>query len=282
MAFKLDTLSDSPEVSKHAHLIYGEPKSGKTQFVGLGAKHPHVKRIIWFDLDNGSSALRDPRLAFTHEELSKFTIFRIPDTKTNPNAAETLLKALTTKSGVKICDAHGRVDCVDCKKAKSSETIFRLSDYGANDLIVIDHLKQLGDSCISLVMSSLPITAKTEWDHFWAQGAYLSAMLSVVQAAEYTNFVCITQALIHEEVVGSIKTPKIYPMCGTRNFSATVASYFSNVIYLDKYLKQHRAISSTTARSELSTGSRSSIDIQATKGGSFELFLNYIPKPPTL
>ena len=112
---KLSELSKAVNTIKpnHSILIYGQPKTGKTRLVGTAAKIPEIKRIFWIDLENGAETLL--HMGLSDEELAKIELIRIVDTREVPRGCETILKMFSSKDDIKICDLHGKVNCVECQ-----------------------------------------------------------------------------------------------------------------------------------------------------------------------
>lgn len=248
----------------HSILLYGPPKVGKTELAGTIAKIPDVENIYWFDLENGSDTLLDMlrRGKLTEEQAAKITLFKVPDIRESPVAMETLLKAICTKAAVQICDEHGRVNCPVCLKAKGSFTPFSHTACTEKDFIVIDSLSQAAVSAMNMACRNQPVEFKPTWDEYGLQTKWLSDLLTTVQAAQYTNFLCITHDLLIEE---EGKSDKCVPLCGTKAFSNTAAKYFGTVIYAEMKLKQHKAGSSTKYSTSTQTGSRLGIELEKEK-----------------
>ena len=248
----------------HSILLYGPPKVGKTELAGTIAKIPDVENIYWFDLENGSDTLLDMlrRGKLTEEQAAKITLFKVPDIRESPVAMETLLKAICTKAAVQICDEHGRVNCPVCLKAKGSFTPFSHTECTDKDFVVIDSLSQAAVSAMNMACRNQPVEFKPTWDEYGLQTKWLSDLLTTVQAAQYTNFLCITHDLLIEE---EGKSDKCVPLCGTKAFSNTAAKYFGTVIYAEMKLKQHKAGSSTKYSTSTQTGSRLGVELEKEK-----------------
>lgn len=243
--------------ANHSILIYSKPKFGKTRLAGTAARIPQVKRIFWFDLENGVETLL--HMDLTEAELEKVIVYKLPDTKENPIAIETMLKAFSIRNKITICDEHGKADCVDCKKAGKPSLPFALAECTHNDLIVIDSGSQLGDSALNATMIGKDSMTKPGWDEYGIQGKWLGDILSVVQQAKHTNFVVLTHEIIFED---DEKKQQIFPLMGTKPFSMKVAKYFGTVVYLMKKMGKHAGASSSTFRPDVLTGSRLNIQVE--------------------
>lgn len=245
----------------HAFLFYGPPKSGKTELVATIAKAPEYDRIFWFDNENGSATIlrmyKDGKL--TLADLEKIIIIKIPDTREDPTAIETMLKAICSRNAVTICEDHGRVDCVDCKKAGRPAIPFHYRSLTKRDALVIDSMSQTGASAMNLACRGKSIEFKPTFDEYGASGKWLGDLLTVIQAAQFCDIYCITHVQIMED---ENKNDIYYPLCGTKAFSANVAKYFGTVVFVNKKLKKHRAESSTTSSMVTLAGSRLGIELE--------------------
>lgn len=248
--------------SNHSILIYGPPKTGKTRLVGTAAKIPEFKRIVWIDLENGAETLL--HMDLTEAEMDKITLIRIPDTREVPRGIETVLKLFSAKTPVNVCDAHGKVNCTEAE-CKDVFISFCLKDYTHSDLIVIDSGSQLGDSALAMACAGKPIEFKPGWDEYGLVTKWLGDIMSVIQAAAFTNFVMITHENIIEEEVNGIKKDKILPLVGTKAFCSKVAKYFGSVVYAEIKMGKHAAGSSSTYKPNHITGSRVNAKIEASK-----------------
>jgi hypothetical protein len=256
----------------HSILIYSQPKAGKTELAGTIAKIKAVRNIYWFDIENGSDTLLNPHLGLTEAEMEKITIIKVMDTRDNPIAIETMLKALTAKTSVSICEAHGRVDCAHCTKAKAPFISFCLKDLSHNDVVVIDSGSQLGDSALAAACIGKPNMFKPTFDEYGMVNKWLGDCMSVVQQCEHTNFVVLTHEIALEDDEGK---DKLFPLMGSKNFSMKCAKYFGTVIYLHKKMGKHVGGSSSTYRADLLTGSRIGAAIEKGELNMEEVLVKY-------
>lgn len=247
-------------------LIYGSPKSGKTRLAGTIAKVVQVKRIFWFDVENGSLTLLNPELGLTEPELKKVELIQLPDTKEHPIAIETLLKVFSNRKGITICEEHGRVDCVDCtpKPSKLSTgpagvAAFKpvskfppIASLGAEDCIVIDSLSQVGDSAL-VVAERITSGSTNAYAKYGEQGQRLADLLGMIQQLR-TNIICVTHVTVNE--AEDTKKETVIPLCGTRNFSLKVAKYFNTVIHMSVEVKKFKAGSTPTYKLNTVAGDR--------------------------
>ena len=268
---KLTSLANSlTQKPNHSILLYGPPKTGKTQLVGTAAKIPSIKRIFWFDGENGAETLL--HMGLTPEEMDKINLFRIPDTRETPRFCETMLKALSSKTPIQICDAHGKVSCQE-PTCKTSVSTFNLKDCTKDDIVVIDSGSQLGDSALAMACAGKDVSYKPGFDEYGLMGKWLGDMLSVIQAAAYTNFVVITHEIVVEEEVNGVKRDKILPLMGTKAFCFKVAKYFGTVCYVEIKMGKHSAGSSSVYKANHITGSRVNAQIEKAKDLSMHAIL---------
>lgn len=246
-------LTDYKPSAARKVLVYGAPKTGKTELVG--SLSSIGKKLWWFDLDNGiQTLLRAESAAAKH--LDSIEFFRLPDTQGFPIGVETLLKVL--KGGKQhICHQHGKVGCLPC--TKSSPDAFTDIDTGTfsnADVLVIDSVSQLAASVMNHIKKDLIAKGsediKPDWDDYAKQGFLMDRMFSIIQQSPY-NVVCIS----HEQMVElEDKKKKLVPIGGTSNFSKTFAKYFDDVVYTEFINGKYRAYSDATQNSSAIIGSR--------------------------
>lgn len=251
-------------------LVYGPPKTGKTELVGALAEH---FTLWWFDLDGGAKTLmREGSRAFKH--LDNINYFRIPDTQIFPIAVETMLKVF--KGGrMKVCHQHGKVNCPACKDKPNTEICLEEFD-NKKDILVVDSYTQLMDSVNNWIHKEA--FSKDDFDNVkstyddWAKHGGLSDRYgSTIQNASW-NCVVISHEIMSELEDGS---KKIAPVGGTRNKSADFGKYFDDIVYTEVVGGKFVAHAHQADKSRTILGSRTGKKLQDTKGnqlGLVELF----------
>lgn len=247
-------LSQKSAVKSHRVLLFGPPKSGKTQLAGSLAS---AFNLIWFDLENGVDTL----LKLPVEQQDRIEVLSIPDTRGFPIAIETLLKAI--KGGpIDVCEKHGKVACALCKQQNLPSVHLELATLPLDTIVVVDSLTQLTNSAIAHITKAQPEDYRLEYNDWANLGKLMDTFLSFVQQAPF-NIVCIS----HEtEVEMEDGKQKLVPTAGTKNFSRNTAKYFDEVVYCEVKNKKHIAASSTTYANNILTGSRTGEVLEAKPG----------------
>jgi hypothetical protein len=237
-------LSQKTASKSHRVLLFGPPKSGKTQLAGeLSRKF----NLIWFDLENGVDTL----LKLPVEQQERIEVITLPDTRSFPIAIETCLKAIKGTAG-KICEAHGKWGCAICAKNSAPMVDVELNTLPLDTIVVFDSLTQLTNSAIAHITKNQPEDYKLAYDDWGNLGKLMDTFLSHVQQAPF-NIVCISHETEAEMEDGKTK---LVPTAGTRNFSRNTAKYFDEVVYCEVKNKRHIAASSTLYNGNILTGSR--------------------------
>lgn len=237
-------LSQKSPSKSHRVLLFGPPKSGKTQLAGELSKEFN---LLWFDLENGVDTL----LKLPIEQQERIEVISLPDTRTFPIAIETCLKAIKGARG-KICEEHGKWNCALCNSKSLPSTEIELSTLPLDTIVVFDSLTQLTQSAISHITKSQPDDYKMNYDDWGNLGKLMDTFLSHVQQAGF-HVVCISHETETEMEDGKMK---LVPTAGTRAFSRNTAKYFDEVIYCEVKNRKHVAASSTTYSGNILTGSR--------------------------
>ena len=243
---KLNTLHTS---ATHRCIIFGAPKTGKTQLAGALAEY---YKMIWFDLENGHETL----FKLPPEHQANIELINLPDTRGYPIAIETCLKVI--KGPASICEEHGKVGCMLCKKAGADFTDVNLPALDHNSVVVFDSLTQLSNSAIAFITKNQPDDYKLNYDDWGNLGKLLDIFLSHIQQARY-NVIVISHET-EAETEGKKKT--LVPVGGTRNFSRNVAKYFDHVIYAERKNKKHVFASGTDYANNIMTGSRTDATLE--------------------
>lgn len=262
-------LTDKKASATHRVLIYGAPKSGKTQ---LAATLAAQFNLLWFDLEQGYGTL----LKLPKDQQERIELISIPDSKSFPIAIETMLKVVTGNS-VKICEVHGKVSCPICtKEGTGSFTEVCLNTIAQDTVVVIDSLSQLSNSAIGFITKGQPDDYKMDFSDWGNLRAIVEKFLSQIQVAKY-NVVCISH---EEEVDMEDGRKKIVPVCGSSKSSRNTAKYFDHVIYCELKNKKHIAASSTMYANNVITGSRTDIMMESMAAPSLlEIFKLNKPQP---
>lgn len=260
---KLNTKSAS---KTHRIIIYGAPKTGKSLIAGKLAEYYN---LIWVDMENGHETL----FQLPEEWQERIELIDIPDTRSFPIAIETCLKMV--KGEVSICEAHGKVSCMICRKefteadkvneGNNGDEIYNnfftdvdLPHLDSNTVVVFDSLTQLSNSAIAFITKGKPDDYKLDYDDWGNLGKLLDIFLSHLQQAGY-NVIVISHET-EAETEGKKKT--LVPVGGTRNFSRNIAKYFDHVIYAERRNRKHVFASSTQYSNTILTGSRTDTTIE--------------------
>lgn len=260
-------------------LVYGPPKSGKTAFVGKLAEAGY--KLHWIDLESGVKTLLNPKM-LAPSALENISLFNFPDRRDLPVGIDGVRRML--KPGLsKFCFTHGIHACPSCKNAPSAQWSeeFDISKLGDKDILVLDSSSQLTNSALSKVTKKAwekDDEYKPTFDDWRLQGMYLDEIFSKIQAYPI-NAVVISHEL---DIEKDEKKEKMVPLGGTRNFSATFAKYFDEVIYLSILNKSHRANNSTTWDPTRLTGGRTGVILDGSKEFSLaDIFSGEVPATPT-
>jgi len=251
-------LTNAPRGARQSVLVFGPPKTGKTQIVSLlAAKH----KLIWFDLENGHATL----FKLPPEAQENVELISLADTRSYPIAIETCLKVI--KGGkCAICEAHGKIDCGICKKSGAPFTNVELNALDSNSVVVFDSLTQLTNSAISHITKDKPDDYKLDFTDWGNLGKLMDVFLSHVQQAKF-NVVCISHETEVELEDGKVK---LVPTAGTKNFSRNTAKYFGHCIYAQVSNLKHKFTSGTTSTMNIMVGSRTDVTLEKMNEPSLE------------
>jgi hypothetical protein len=246
-------LSDKAVSNTRRILVYGAPKSGKTELVSQLSKHFN---LLWFDLENGYTTL----LKLPPEQQARIELISVPDSRVYPIAVETMLKVIRGDK-VQICEKHGKINCMLCKAdpAQPAPTVtVALSELGPDTIVVIDSLTQFSNSCVANITKTQPDDYKMDYEDWGNLKVLVDKFLSQVQAAKF-SIVCITH---EEEVTMEDGKHKLVPVCGSSKSSRNTAKYFDDVVYCEMKNKKHCFGSGTGYSLNAITGSRAGVSLE--------------------
>jgi len=252
---KLSTKAASPT---QRVLVFGPPKSGKTELTGLLAEHFN---LIWIDMENGHNTLFKMPKAWQ----DRVELIDLKDTPDYPIAIETVLKIIKCRP-VKICEAHGKVDCMLCKRevgtdAAKLEDLFISIDLGNvpdDTIVVFDSATQLTTSAINNITKGEKEDYKMKTDDWGHLAKLIEIFLSTIQQASY-NVVVISHE-VEAETEGKKRT--LVPVAGSRNSSRNSAKAFDHVVYCERKNKKPVFASGTDYATNILTGSRSDVKME--------------------
>lgn len=239
---KLSSLSPS---TTQRVLLYGPPKTGKTEIAGALSSDFD---LLWFDLEAG----KDTLFKLPQSQQERINIISLPDTRGWPIAAETMLKVI---KGIKvsICLEHGKVQCLACMKMGRPSEDVCLNEVRAGTIVVIDSLTQLSNSFIAHITKEQDEMYKMQTDDWGNLAKFVDMFLSYVQQLR-CHIICITHDTTAELEDGK---ERVVPVMGSRNSSRNVAKYFDHVVYAQVVNGKHEFGSSTLYKNGITTGSRS-------------------------
>lgn len=231
-------------------LLFGAPKSGKTQLAGELAEHFN---LIWIDMENGHETL----FKFPESWQERIELIDLKDAPDYPIAIETVLKIIKGKP-VSICEEHGKVSCMVCKKEVKEFTEVDLGNLPADTIVVFDSMTQLTTSAINNITKNQKDDYKMQTDDWGNLAKLIEIFLATIQQARY-NCVVISHE-VEAESEGKKKT--LVPVAGSRNSSRNSAKAFDHVVYAERKNKKHIFGSSTDYATNILTGSRTDIILE--------------------
>ena len=230
-------------------MLFGAPKTGKTQLAGELAEHFN---LIWIDMENGHETLF--KLPSSWQE--RIELIDLKDTPSYPIAIETVLKMIKERP-VDICVEHGKVGCMICKREQLAaekrqedegvdltDSFFTSIDLGNvpdDTIVVFDSATQLTTSAINNITKSEPDDYKMKTDDWGNLAKLIEIFLSTIQQASY-NCIVISHE-VEAETEGKKRT--LVPVAGSRNSSRNAAKAFDEVVYCERKQKKHVFASST-------------------------------------
>jgi AAA domain len=244
-------------------MLFGGPKVGKTTLIGqLASKF----KLIYFDLENGSGSL----WKLPDECLENITLVKVQSSYENPRAFATIDK-IVKGGNFNICETHGTVDCVVCKK--NPDAVFinvsiptEVNEETLKTVVVIDSGTELSNMINFgvLKLAGIKINPDSEpyKEQFDEYGHYRKFLDNIFENIQHGKFNCIVTAHVCEILSNDRKrVVKIVPSIGTRPYASNVGKFFGHVIFGDVVNGKHKFQSSTGFSNIITTGSHFDIDI---------------------
>jgi len=259
-------IKTSPISKSQQAIIYGAPLTGKTSKVSLFAKS---FKLVWLDLDGKFQSIFS---SLPEQYWKNIELYSIVDTPTKQNAAELIIKMVTTKTPFKFCKAHSLIACAECAKAGAPYEHFDPALLDRNTIFVVDNLSTLSDSMMNKQLKYVDPFSSPEMDadDYAGQCFSLNTMISFTK-----NLPCHTIFIAHEEEViinpkvtldskGKsiiVGTKKFSPSVGTKRFSGRITGKINHVLRTSIMNKAFRISSSPLDDNEVQAGTTSGIKI---------------------
>lgn len=252
--------------------IFGPPKSGKTRLFGQLAELGF--RLHFLDLESGSNTLFD----LSEEAKSRVNLIKIPDTVSNPCAANILASLVKFRGKVSFCEIHGNVNCIACKKEGLELTTIDLATFTNKDFLIVDSMTKLQSSVMALriAQTGRPFDVKPEWDDYAIQGKTMEYILSFFEQVHF-NFGITSHELEVDLEDGS---KKLVPIAGSSNYSRTSGKFFDDVIYLRVEGQKYKAYSCATTNPKIACGTRSDVVLEKLPEITIEPFVRALLEQP--
>lgn len=252
-------------------LVWGPPRTGKTRWAATIAKAPQIKKVFFFDFENGYETIiyakdKDGNPYFTEAELAKIQVIRVVDLPDIPRAINTAEAVFRYKQRTIRLDGETGTYKGKEKTALDTDIVIEPSDWGPQTAFVLDTIGQIGISALNQAIIDRP-DAKDNRLWYMAATNQLNNFFTTVQACPAYVIAC-THVLEKEIVLATdrsgnptkIKTD-LYPLCLSRNYSMNVGKYFGSIIYRYIELNKFAHLSSPIKKSGIQAGTRTGVDV---------------------
>ncbi len=235
-------------------VLYGAPKTGKTQLIGKLAEVGWKIKIL--DFDCGIKTLVNSVPKQYHNNIE---FLSVSSTKLVPRALEVALTAFTKTGPSYFCTEHQVNKCKYCNMPNAeafewdytprSDTIYVLDSMTALTNALVFHYGGPGkddDESFRLEFK--------EW-------AFVTGRCTQI-LANIKNSGCNTIITAHAEIqVDDLARTTISPFAGTSKFSAKWAGDFDHIVYTEIKAAKDYGVYSMPPRAGIQVGTRSGIDI---------------------
>ncbi len=252
-------------------LVWGPPRTGKTRWAATIAKAPQIKKVFFFDFENGYETIiyakdKDGSPYFTDEELAKIQVIRVLDLPDSPRAITTAEAVFRYRSRTIRLDGETGTYKGKEKTALDTDIVIEPSDWGPETAFVLDTIGQIGVSALNSAQLEVP-DAKDKRRWYMIATNKLNNLFTTIQASPAYVVAC-THVLDNEIVLSRdnsgnpTKTRnEYYPLCLSKNYSMNVGKYFGSIIYRYIELNKFAHLSSPIKKSGIQAGTRTGIDV---------------------
>ncbi len=252
-------------------LIWGLPRTGKTRWAATIAMSPHIKRVFYFDFENGWETIiyatnPDGSPYFSDEELAKIQVIRVLDLPKQQRAVKTTeLLFSNFERPVRLNGTTG--DFIGKEKTPSGTDIVIQPDMWTSETaIVLDTIGQIGVSALNLAESNKP-GAKDKRQWYMEATNRLNNIFTMIQASP-ANVIACTHVVTKEIVTATDREgnatatkDEYYPLCLSIPYAMNVGKSFGSIINRSIELNKFAAISTPTKKRGIQAGTRTNIDI---------------------
>jgi len=252
-------------------LVWGPPRTGKTRWAATIAKAPQIKKVFFFDFENGYETIiyakdKDGSPYFTDEELTKIQVIRCIDLPDIPRAINTAEAVFRYRQRTIRLDGETGAFKGKEKTHLDTDIVIEPSDWGPETAFVLDTIGQVGISALNQAIIDKP-DAKDNRLWYMAATNQLNNFFTTVQASPAYVIAC-THVLEKEIVLATDKSgnptrtrQELFPLCLSRNYSMNVGRSFGSIIYRYIELNKFAHLSSPIKKSGIQAGTRTGIDV---------------------
>lgn len=233
-------------------LVIGDYGTGKSTLAAELAEHGF--NLKWISTDFGHKVIGK----LSAEARARCDVIILPDTREYPIAMDTCRALFTTPGPHRICEIHGKVGCNVCLARAGNFTIWDFSTHTDKDIVVLDHLSGVGDSCFNLVTKGKPVDYKPQLDDWGSLKFNMAHIMLAIQNAPY-NILALAHCV---EATLEDGKKKLVPQVGSDATSRTVGKYFDHVIHCDVSGASHKFGSMTSYRASVMAKSRTDVAIE--------------------
>jgi len=252
-------------------LIWGPPRTGKTRWALTIAKAAQIKRVFFFDFENGWETVIHAKDSegnpyLTDVELAKIQVIRVLDLPDTPRAIKTADAVFRNKARIIRLDGKTGEFRGKEKTTLNTDIVIEPEMWGPDTAIILDTIGQIGVSALNKAEAAHPdYKDKRNW---YGDATHdLNNLFTMIQASPAYVIAC-THVLIHEVILSRDKSGNpvnikedYYPQCLSKNYSMNVGKYFGSIIYRWIELNKFAHLSTPTKKGGIQAGTRTDMDI---------------------